>query len=455
MPENSPLILIVDDKQAIREELAFALDYDGYRTAEAKDGQEALTRIREGGVGAVLLDVKMPGLDGLQVLQALRQEQDTERLPVVMISGHGDIETAVTAVRNGAYDFLTKPLETERVRVSIRNALKLGELAGENEQLRRELAASYEILGDSPPIQDVKRLIEKAAPTEAQVLVTGENGTGKELVARQIHAMSKRRRGPFVPVNCAAIPSSLLESELFGHEKGAFTGATQSRAGHFEAAHRGTLLLDEIGDLELDAQAKLLRALQERVVTRVGSSKTIEVDVRIVAATNQDLKAMVEEKTFREDLYYRLHVIQIRVPALRERADDIETLANHFLLSSCQRNGLPRRKISDNGLSYLQSLSWPGNVRELKNVIEAASILAENDPITDKDLRDVVQSATPPAEGANFFAIPTIEEFRAVTEKEFVRRKLQENGGNIKRTAERIQIQRSNLYKKLERYGLK
>jgi two-component system nitrogen regulation response regulator NtrX len=454
MPE-APLVLIVDDRQAVREELAFALDYEGYRTEEIPDGRAALERVARGDVDAVILDVKMPGLDGLQVLERLRAAPETAELPVIMISGHGDIETAVLAVRKGAHDFLTKPLDSDRVMVSVRNALRLGALAGENAALRRELAAEHAILGESAAIQEVQRLIERAAPTEAQVLITGENGTGKELVARQLHAMSKRSRGPFVAVNCAAIPANLIESELFGHEKGAFTGATRTRAGHFEAASGGTLLLDEIGDLALEAQAKLLRALQEKVVTRVGATGTIPVDARVVAATNQDLQAMVQEKTFREDLYYRLHVIQVRVPALRDRSEDVPLLAEHFLRTSCQRNGLPRKKITPDGLAYLQTLAWPGNVRELKNAIEATSILTEGETIDGRALRDVIQSTTPPAEGGNFYAIETIEEFRAATEREFIRRKLQENGGNIKRTAERIQLQRSNLYKKLERYGLK
>jgi two-component system nitrogen regulation response regulator NtrX len=298
-------------------------------------------------------------------------------------------------------------------------------------------------------------MITRVAPTEAQVLITGESGTGKELVARQIHAQSKRNRGAFVALNCAAIPSELVESELFGHEKGAFTGANQARAGHFETASGGTLFLDEIGDLALDAQAKLLRGLQENVVTRVGSTRPIQVDVRVVAATNQDLPTLVEERKFREDLYYRLHVIRIHMPPLRDRAEDIEILATHFLQQASRRNGLPDRKLSPSALDHLRSLAWPGNVRQLKNLLEAAAILAEGPEIMKPDL---VLTAAPEhgsASGPDWFATQTLEEFKATVEKEFIRRKLEDNGGNIKRTAERIQIQRSNLYKKLERYHLK
>ena len=301
----------------------------------------------------------------------------------------------------------------------------------------------------------MRGLIQRVAPTEAQVLITGENGTGKELVARQLHARSKRHKTPFLALNCAAIPGELLESELFGHEKGAFTGAAHMRRGHFEEASGGTLFLDEIGDMVLEAQAKLLRALQESAITRLGGSKPIEVDVRVIAATNQDLQKMVEEKRFREDLYYRLHVIRIHVPALRDRREDINELAHHFLGEACRRNGLKKRKLSAKAQSYLTSLAWPGNVRELKNLIEASAILADG-PTIDADLLETMAvSASQPPAGEEMFSIETLEGFRATTEREFIRRKLSENSGNIKRTAERIKIQRSNLYKKLERYGLK
>ncbi len=330
-PTPAPRILIVDDQGAVRDELAYALKFHGMRTAEASDGPGALSLLEQGDVDVILLDIKLPGMDGLQVLDALRQRTDGLRWPVIAISGHGDIDTAVLAVRKGAYDFLQKPFDTDRMLVSVNNALRLRALQVENDALRTQLSRDYAILGESEAVEGVRRLIAKVAPTQAQVLITGENGTGKELVARQIHAQSPRARGPFVALNCAAIPEDLIESELFGHERGAFTGANKARAGHFEAAGGGTLFLDEVGELTPGAQAKLLRALQERVVTRVGGHEAIAVDVRVVAATNQDLEAMLQAKTFREDLYYRLLVVRIHVPPLRERAADIDLLAGYFL----------------------------------------------------------------------------------------------------------------------------
>jgi len=444
-------ILIVDDQAAVREELAFALGYEGFETVEAANGTEALAKLDN--VDVVLLDIKMPGLDGMQVLSTIQEQKPG--LAVVMITGHGDIETAVVAIRSGAYDFLTKPFDTDRVLVSIKNALKMQALASENEALKEELASRYRMIGSSEALGEVVKLIQRVAPTEAQVLITGDNGTGKELVARQIHALSPRVSRPFVPLNCAAIPAELLESELFGHERGAFTGASQSRRGHFEAADGGTLFLDEIGDMAVEAQAKLLRALQEKVITRLGGTKTIEIDVRVLAATNQDLQKLVEDGRFREDLYYRLHVVRIHVPALRERREDIPELARHFIAESCRRNGLGKRVITAKGMAYLASLPWPGNIRELKNLLEAAAILASGTEIDLDVLETMSGSAARPPAGEEMFALETLSEFRAATEREFIRRKLSENLGNIKRTAERIQIQRSNLYKKLERYGLK
>ena len=458
-PTPAPRILIVDDQGAVRDELAYALKFHGMRTAEASDGPGALSLLEQGDVDVILLDIKLPGMDGLQVLDALRQRTDGLRWPVIAISGHGDIDTAVLAVRKGAYDFLQKPFDTDRMLVSVNNALRLRALQVENDALRTQLSRDYAILGESEAVEGVRRLIAKVAPTQAQVLITGENGTGKELVARQIHAQSPRARGPFVALNCAAIPEDLIESELFGHERGAFTGANKARAGHFEAAGGGTLFLDEVGELTPGAQAKLLRALQERVVTRVGGHEAIAVDVRVVAATNQDLEAMLQAKTFREDLYYRLLVVRIHVPPLRERAADIDLLAGYFLREACRRNSLGKRTFSDDALAMLRSQPWPGNVRELKNLVEATAILAEGDAIGVGDVRSAMadQSAGSAAARGNgdFYHMPDIEEFRAACEREFIRRKLIENSGNIKRTAERIGIQRSNLYKKLERYGLK
>jgi two-component system nitrogen regulation response regulator NtrX len=460
IPGMSPSrILIVDDQAAIREELAYALKYEGFDSFEARDGDTALaaveTAVKENAeFHAVLLDIKMPGLDGMQVLSELRKNHPN--LPVIMISGHGDIETAVVAVKQGACDFLPKPFDTDRVLVSVKGALRLRHLSKQNDALRTQLAREYEIIGDSDEIKAVLSAIDRVAPTEASVLITGENGTGKELVARQLHGRSPRSQGPFVAVNCAAIPAELIESELFGHEKGAFTGANTARRGHFENANSGTIFLDEIGDMALSAQAKLLRTLQERVVTPIGSSKTVAVDARVVAATNQDLAAMVEEKTFREDLYYRIHVIRIHCPALRDRGADVETLAQLFVRQACKRNGLPKRRLGKDALVALRRLPWPGNVRELKNLMESAAILAQGDEITAAEVEGMVTEKRAGATGhTEYFTLPTLEEFRATTEREFIRRKIEENGGNIKRTAETIKIQRSNLYKKLERYGLR
>ena len=454
MNEDRQKVLIVDDQRAVREELAFALGFEGYEVAEAQDGREALERVAAGGIDLILLDIKMPRMDGLEVLARLREGGHT--LPVVMISGHGDIETAVLAIKGGAQDYLPKPFDNDRVIVSVKNALRIGALQSENRALRTALADTYKILGESPAITAMRRVLDRAAPTDAQVLITGENGTGKELVARQVHALSRRNRGPFVAVNCAAIPADLIESELFGHERGAFTGADRARPGHFESAGGGTLFLDEIGDMALDAQAKLLRALQERVVTRVGGSKPIPVDVRVVAATNQDLNEAVQSGGFREDLYYRLHVVPIHVPALRDRRDDIPLLASHFLEEAARRNGLGRRTWSAAARRWLGEQPWPGNVRQLRNLCEAAAILSEGPEVQVDDLTALAaDAAARPGAADGYFELPTLEEFRAASEREFIRRKLEENGGNIKRTAELIGIQRSNLYKKLERYSLK
>ncbi|MFK7742256.1 MAG: sigma-54-dependent transcriptional regulator [Planctomycetota bacterium] len=448
-------VLIVDDHRAVREELAFALDFDGFQTREAEDGPTGLEMAQDPAVDLVLLDVKLPGMDGLEVLQKLRELRAD--VPVVMISGHGDLDTAVIAVRRGAYDFLQKPFTNDRVLLSLRNALRTRQLAVENETLRETIASEQQLLGCSEQIEQVRTTIRKVAPTEVAVLITGENGTGKELVARQLHVLSKRSKGPFLAVNCAAIPADLAESELFGHERGAFTGAQKARAGAFEQADGGTLFLDEIGDMPLAMQAKLLRTLQENVVQRLGAQKPIEVDVRVLAATNQDLEAMVAEKTFREDLYYRLHVVRVHLPPLRERPDDVATLADHFLQLATQRNGLGKRRLHKSAYDFLRRQPWPGNVRQLKNALEGAAVLADEPELQGEDLQ--LQTAPLPARGGDgstdWFAYEKLEDFRAATEKEFLRRKLLEFSGNIKRTAENIQLQRSNLYKKLDRYGLK
>jgi two-component system nitrogen regulation response regulator NtrX len=455
MADAPALVLIVDDHRAVREELAFQLGYDGWQTREAADGPTGVAMAKDPAVDLVLLDVKLPGLDGLDALAQIKAERP--ELPVVMISGHGDLDTAVLAVRRGAYDFLQKPFGKDRMMLSLKNALRATRLQRENAHLRASLGSEHELLGDSAGIAQVRALVAKVAPTDVALLVTGENGTGKELVARQLHLQSRRASGPFVALNCAAIPAELVESELFGHEKGAFTGAIATRMGAFEQANGGTLFLDEVGDMPLPMQAKLLRALQEHTVQRVGGREQRDVDVRVVAATNQDLTRMIEQKTFREDLYYRLHGVRIHLPPLRERDADVELLAGRFLAGALARHGLPARRLHRDGMSWLRAQSWPGNVRQLRNVVEAAAVLADGPDVGRADL----QAALTPAPmrdgdgGADWFRYEKLEDFRAATEKEFLRRKLLEFGGNIKRTAENIELQRSNLYKKLERYGLK
>jgi len=449
-------VLIVDDHRAVREELAFALDYDGWQTREAADGPSGLEQAQDPAIDLVLLDVKLPGMDGLEVLRELKKLRP--ELPVVMISGHGDLETAVLAVRRGAYDFLQKPFETDRVLLSLKNALRTSNLQSENETLRKAIRAEPQLLGSSDAIEQVRATIRKVAPTEVAVLITGDNGTGKELVARQLHVQSKRAEQPFLAVNCAAIPADLAESELFGHEQGAFTGAVSARMGAFEQADGGTLFLDEIGDMPLAMQAKLLRVLQEGVVQRLGSQTSHDVDVRVLAATNQDLEAMVADKTFREDLYYRLHVVRVHLPPLSERPDDIASLADHFLQAATRRNGLGRRRLGKAAYDWLRAQAWPGNVRQLKNVLEGAAVLADDTELTVADLQATAAPTTVARSSGgetDWFAFQRLEDFRGATEKEFLRRKLLEFGGNIKRTAENIQLQRSNLYKKLDRYGLK
>ena len=448
-------ILVVDDHRAVREELAFQLGYDGFQTREAVDGPSGAELALAPDVDLVLLDVKLPGLDGLEVLERIKAARPD--LPVVMISGHGDLDTAVLAVRRGAYDFLQKPFANDRLLLSIKNALRAARLVQENARLRASLQAEHTLLGQSQAIEQIRATIRKVAPTDVAVLITGENGTGKELVARQLHEQGRAKDGPFVALNCASIPAELVESELFGHEKGAFTGAADARAGAFEQADGGTLFLDEVGDMPLPMQAKLLRVLQERTVQRLGAAAPRPVAVRVIAATNQDLEQMVAQKTFREDLFYRLHVVRIHLPPLRERPDDIEMLAHSFLRRAGERHGLPPRRLAAAAIGWLMGQPWPGNVRQLRNVLEAAAVLAEAPEVS---LSDLQAAATPSPQRsgsgpADWFAFELLEDFRAATEKEFLRRKLLEFGGNIKRTAERIDLQRSNLYKKLERYGLK
>ncbi len=376
-------ILVIDDEKSIRNTLAEILAAEDHEVLSAEDGPTGLELYGENKFDVVLCDIKMQEMDGMEVLEKiLEQPKD---VPVIMISGHGDIEIAVEAIKKGAFDFLEKPLDLNRLLITIRNALERSDLITETRVLKRKISKTNEMIGESEAIAKIKEMITRVAPTDARVMITGDNGTGKELVARWLHEKSNRGASPFIEVNCAAIPSELIESELFGHEKGAFTSAHKQRKGKFEQASGGTLFLDEIGDMSLSAQSKVLRALQENKITRVGSDKNIEVDVRIITATNKNLKEEIDKKQFREDLYHRLSVIIIQVPALNERAGDIPLLADHFNEQICAEHGMAKKNITDDAIKELQKLTWTGNIREFRNVIERLIILCDKE-ITGKDV---------------------------------------------------------------------
>jgi two-component system nitrogen regulation response regulator NtrX len=443
--------LIIDDDPGVREALRMTLKAASLDAVMAEDGPTGLAAIdARDDVGLVFLDIKMPGRDGMEILGEIRERRPD--LPVIMISGHGTIETAVGATKQGAFDFLEKPLDRDRVLLLARNALQQARLARENIKLKERDAAR--ILGESAVVRDLLATLDRVAATHARVLITGDNGTGKELVARRLHDLSPRADGPFVDLNCAAIPKELLESELFGHEKGSFTGAHAQKKGKFELAHGGTLFLDEVGDMDLAAQAKVLRVLEQSKVERVGGNKTLEVDVRVIAATNKNLLDEVAEGRFREDLYYRLNVVEVRCPALRERRDDIPILAAAFLAEAVKRNGTPPRTFSPEAVEALQRADWPGNFRQLRNVVEQLAILAARDVIGGDEVSLATGGGTRRAVEDPYRAVGTFEEFKDVAEREFLQRRLEENGWNVKRTAEILGMQRSNLYKKIEKYGL-
>jgi two-component system nitrogen regulation response regulator NtrX len=367
-------ILIIDDEKAIRKTLGEILSYEGYKLEEAGDGEEGLKKFKEKEYDVILCDIKMPKIDGIEFLE--RAKETNPDIPIIMISGHGTIETAVEAVKKGAYDYISKPPDLNRLLITIRNAMDKTSLVAEAKVLKRKVSRMQEMVGNSAPIIKIKETIEKVAPTEARIMITGENGVGKELVARWIHEKSNRAAGALIEVNCAAIPGELIESELFGHEKGSFTSALKQRIGKFEQANGGTLFLDEIGDMSLNAQAKVLRALQEGKITRVGGDKDINVDVRVIAATNKDLLREVEEKSFRLDLYHRLSVIIIHVPSLNERKDDIPVLVDRFLTDICADYGIAKKTVEDDAIHALQQYNWSGNIRELRNVVERLVILS-------------------------------------------------------------------------------
>ena len=446
-------ILVVDDEQNIRAALTQLLDYEGYETKTASSGAEALRAIEEWRPHLAFLDVKMAGMDGLETLKRIR-ERDSG-VVVVMISGHATIQNAVEATQLGAYDILEKPLDTDRILVLLRNALGRIDLAEENARLRARIESRFEIVGRSPLIRDLIAQIERVASTPARVLVTGENGTGKELVARALHNNSPRARKPFIEVNCAAIPAELIESELFGHMKGSFTGAIADRPGKFEQADGGTLFLDEVGDMALAAQAKVLRVLQEGEVTRIGGAKPRRVDVRVIAATNKRLEDEIGGGRFREDLFYRLNVVPLHVPALRERREDVLLLVQHFVGQFEGEAGGPRVSIDQAALDRLASFEWPGNVRELRNTIERLVILSNGPVVTVADVDRLVGARN--LDVATVGAIQsarTYDEFKESAERSFLRAKLREHDWNVAETARALDMPRSNLYKKIERHRL-
>jgi two-component system, NtrC family, nitrogen regulation response regulator NtrX len=446
-------ILVVDDEEGIRKILRQVLEYEGHDVRVASGGGEAIQFYTEWQPHLVFMDVKMARMDGLEALDRIR-EHDAAAC-VVMISGHGTIETAVEATRRGAYDFLEKPLDTDRLLVTIRNALQQRGLAEENLRLRGEVETRYEIVGGSFAIRALLDRIEKVAPTDARVLITGENGTGKELVARALHRLSGRADAPFVEVNCAAIPSELIESELFGHMKGSFTGAHADRAGKFEQANGGTLFLDEIGDMSLAAQAKVLRALQEGIVTRVGGEKPIRVDVRVIAATNKDVEQEIASGRFRQDLYHRLNVVPIHVPPLRERREDVPMLVRHFVRTAIEEQHLPTRDFTPGALDLLARLDWSGNVRELRNTVERLLILGRGREVSETDVERLVGGArSGDALSAELLGAATFAEFKERAERAYILAKLRAHDWNVSETARTVEMPRSNLYKKIEKYGL-
>lgn len=449
-------ILVIDDEKDIRTSLTGILEDEGYQVISAASGIEGIEAVQQELPDLILLDIWMPGMDGLETLAKLKLM--FPQVTVIMISGHGTIETAVRATKLGAFDFIEKPLSLEKVLISVANALKLQELTAENAELKRSAANEYELIGNAPILADLREQIMRVAPTTASVLVTGENGTGKELVARSIHYYSPRRERPFIAINCAAIPEELIESELFGHEKGAFTGAVAQRKGKFDLADGGTLFLDEIGDMSLKTQAKILRIIQERCFERVGGTRLVAVDVRIVAATNKPLDQEILQGRFREDLYYRLNVVPFRVPALRERLSDIPLLVRHFVAQFYRREGREAKAFLPEAVDALAGYEWPGNVRELKNIIERILIMTPGRTISVADIPDLRggqasgRTTCPKLDAA--FEIASLRDAREEFEREFIIHKLEANDWNISRTAEIIELERSNLHRKIKSYGI-
>ncbi|RZK48597.1 MAG: sigma-54-dependent Fis family transcriptional regulator [Pedobacter sp.] len=458
-------LLIIDDERAIRSTLREILEYENYEVEDIDNGIDGIELIKKNSYDLVLCDIKMNKMDGMEVLeQALALKPD---LPFIMISGHGTVETAIEASKKGAFDFVSKPPDLNRLLITVRNALDRGNLVTETKVLKRKASKTRQILGTSESINKILETIERVAPTEARVLITGANGSGKELVARWLHEKSNRADAPLIEVNCAAIPSELIESELFGHEKGSFTSAVKQRIGKFELANGGTLFLDEIGDMSLSAQAKVLRALQENKITKVGGEKEQDVNVRVLAATNKDLLKEIELGNFRMDLYHRLNVINIHVPNLNERIEDIPEIATQFLTEICTDYGMPVKKINEDAIKALQRLTWSGNIRELHNMIERLIILSDK-VITEADVNAFANPGSAAGarvtqdnhsvnsgNGFNFDQFANFQDYKDHAEKEYIKFKLEKNNWNVSKTADDIDIQRSHLYSKIEKFGLK
>ncbi len=447
-----PTVLVVDDEPSILQSLSGILSDEGFEAFTAGNGYEALKMIEEMSPDLVLLDIWMPGIDGIETLKEIKRTNPF--LQVIIISGHGNVETAVKATKLGAYDFIEKPLSIDKVIVAINNALNFRRLEEENQLLKRRALGKSRITGESPPIKALKQQIAVVAPTNAWVLITGENGTGKELVARTIHQMSNRAEYPLVEVNCAAIPEELIESELFGHEKGAFTSANSKKRGKFELADGGTIFLDEIGDMSLKTQAKILRILQEQKFERAGGTRTLKVDVRVIAASNKNLEEEIEKGSFREDLYFRLNVVPIEVPPLRDRTDDIPLLVEEFLGEFSKNDKLESKEMTPEAIRLLQDYHWPGNVRELKNLLDRLIIMTSDKIIDAKDIPEPYAHTKTARKDSSLFMSVSLKEAKKEFEKAYLIQKLRENQGNISQTAEAIGIERSHLHKKIKAYEI-
>lgn len=444
-------VLVIDDELQICESINMILEYEGYAVDSTTSANEGLEKFLSKEFSAVLLDIQMPEMNGFEVLKKLKEQKPA--VSVIIISAHGSVENAIKATRLGAFDFLEKPIDRDKLLISVRNATETASLKEENEVIKKVWIGDGEILGKSKAIQNILQMIDKVAPLDTRVLITGENGTGKELVARAIHKKSERKDKPFVEVNCAAIPNELIESELFGHEKGSFTGAVQQRIGRFELAHKGTIFLDEVGDMSHQAQAKVLRAIEDGRIERVGGGKKIDVDVRLIAATNKNLKEEIEKGNFREDLFHRLNVIPIVVPPLRERSEDIPILVGRFTNDISLKHKKPVTQFSDDAIKILQNQSWTGNVRELRNIVERIIIIVDKKEITAKDIDFMFagnqQSVDELVDMSNSF-----QEFKEKAERVFILKQLRANDWNISKTSEILEIQRSHLYNKMKKYGI-